>query len=353
MTDTADTRELSVSTQARPKKITPGLFEPGRVALRDTWIPLAHLPQIRRRPRAHELHGKPVYIWGTSDRRIRATESHPQRLSTGHAERTEATGGRGEFTVVERYGYVWVWYGDPDNLSEDLLPDCPYLPRNGGPRPRHMWGTLTFHSTYELVCENLLDLTHVDFLHSKLIGDELCEQDRITVESTSETVTMIREANGRRTPPAQRWFAKSDRQDMRAVTHVHLRSGVVVLHGNFSPGLSVRLFHPLIPASTDRTTLKFSFNPKGANALARNAFPLVSPIIARQDDRMLRPQNGRYLQPSSRPDVSSQFDAAGLQYRIRMQQLVERQLAGDFSYQNDADPGRDITELLQVERMPG
>lgn len=36
-----------------------------------------------------------------------------------------------------------------------------------------------------------------------------------------------------------------------------------------------------------------------------------------------------------------------------MQQLVERQLAGDFSYQSDADPGRDITELLQVERVPG
>ncbi|WP_203803159.1 hypothetical protein [Mycobacterium heckeshornense] len=27
--------------------------------------------------------------------------------------------------------------------------------------------------------------------------------------------------------------------------------------------------------------------------------------------------------------------------------------AGDFSYQSDADPGGDITELLQVERVPG
>jgi phenylpropionate dioxygenase-like ring-hydroxylating dioxygenase large terminal subunit len=335
----------------KQKKTVPGLFEPGRVSLRDTWIPVAHVPQIRRRPRGHELHGRQVYIWRDHGGRIRAAEDRD--LSRSAALATEATGGRGEFPVVERYGYVWIWYGDPDHLSEDLIPDCPYLPRSGAGRPFHMWGTLTFHSTYELVCENLLDLTHVDFLHSKLIGDELCEEDQISVESTSETVTMIREANGRRTPPAQRWFARSDRQDMRAVTHVHLRSGVVVLHGNFSPGLSVRLFHPLIPASSERTTLKYSFNPKGANALARNAFPLVSPIIARQDDAMLRPQNGRYLESSDRPDVSSQFDAAGLQYRIRMQQLVARQQAGDFSYQGDADPGQDIAELLQVERVPG
>lgn len=351
MTNTAAS-PASMQEPAPKKKTTPGLFEPGRVVLRDTWIPLAHIPQIRRWPRAHELHGNPVYIWRANDGAIRAAETSPQRLSRGTARRTEATGGRGEFPVVQRYGYVWIWYGDPQNLSEDLIPDCPYLSRRGE-RPRHMWGTLDFHSTYELVCENLLDLTHVDFLHSKLIGDELCEQDRITVESTSETVTMIREATGRRTPPAQRWFAKSDRQDMRAVTHVHLRSGVVVLHGHFSPGLSVRLFHPLIPASKARTTLKFSFNPTGATALARNAFPLMSPIIARQDDRMLRPQNLRYLEPTDKPDVSSQFDAAGLQYRIRMQQLVERQLANDFSYASDADPGADISNLLQVDRVPG
>ncbi|BCQ07382.1 hypothetical protein JMUB5695_00803 [Mycobacterium heckeshornense] len=277
------------------KKTVPGLFEPGRVSLRDTWIPISHIPDIRRWPRPQELHGRQVYLWREHDGRIRAAETHPRKLSQPHAQATSATGGRGEFPVVERYGYVWIWYGDPDNLSEELIPDRPYLPRAGRRRPLHMWGTLRFHSTYELVCENLLDLTHVDFLHSKLIGDELCEEDRISVQSTSETVTMIREANGRRTPPAQRWFVKSDRQDMRAVTHVHLRSGVVVLHGNFSPGLSVRLFHPLIPVSKERTTLKYSFNPKGANVLARNVFPLVSPIIARQDDAMLRPQNGRYL----------------------------------------------------------
>src|SRR5690606_30969011 len=98
-----------------------------------------------------------------------------------------------------RYGYAWVWYGNPANADAALLPDVPYLPREGKVA-RHNWGSIIFDCTYELSCENLLDLTHADFVHKKITGDSLSDDDKVTVESTSETVTVIREAKGRIVP---------------------------------------------------------------------------------------------------------------------------------------------------------
>jgi phenylpropionate dioxygenase-like ring-hydroxylating dioxygenase large terminal subunit len=303
---------------------------------------------VRRRPVRRQIHGQPYWLWRDGGR-LRAAEFRPDELPARRAAASEFTGGSGEYPLIERYGYAWVWYGNPEHADGALVPDVPYLPRDGK-LPRWFWGTYLFGCTYELVCENLLDLTHADFLHSKLVGDPLSDDDQISVESTSETVTMIREAHGRVTPPAFRAITRAKRQDLRAVTHVHLRSGVAVLHGNFSPGLSVRLFHPNVPESTRTTRLDFTFNPKGGHVLARNAFSLCAPFVARQDDRMLRPQNPRYLQPSERADFSSRFDTAGLTYRKRMKQLAERQSRGDYSYGPDCDPGADVSKLLDVER---
>jgi hypothetical protein len=284
-------------------------WRPGSFALRDAWFPLIHTPEVGDRAVRREIHQQPYYFWRESGQ-IKAAEFRPEDLAMRGRDATEFTAGTGTYTVVERYGYAWVWYGNPANADPALLPDVPYLSRERK-LPRHFWGTVTFDCTYELTCENLLDLTHADFLHSKLIGDSLSENDQISVESTSETVTMIREAKGRRTAPAQRGIITwSKYQDLLAVTHIHLRSGVTVLHGRFTPGISVRLFHPDIPVSPTCTKNNYTFNPRHCNSLVRNIFPFVAPVIARQDNSMLKPQNRRYLEGCDRVDFSSRFDEA-------------------------------------------
>ncbi|MGH7899201.1 MAG: Rieske 2Fe-2S domain-containing protein [Candidatus Binatia bacterium] len=326
-----------------------GKWRPGSFALRDAWFPVAHTPHVGARPILRQVHRQPYWLW-RDGARIRATEFPPDELAAKRSQATELSDGTGEYPTIERYGYAWVWYGNPKNARAELMPDIPHLPREGK-LPRHMWGSFTFHCTYELTCENLLDLTHTDFVHKGLIGDSLGQDDEISVESTSETVTMVRENKGRRTGLAQKFIATSSaRQDFRGVTFIHLRSGVTILHGKYTPGLSVRLFHPNTPASREETSLNFTFNPRGANWVARNLFPLISPFVARQDDRMLAAQNPRYLEGSDRADFSSRFDAAALAYRKRMKQLVERQRRGDFSYQSDCDPGADIAKIIGVER---
>jgi hypothetical protein len=61
-------------------------------------------------------------------------------------------------------------------------------------------------------------------------------------------------------------------------------------------------------------------------------------------------QTERYVDDSERLDLHSRFDAPGLRYRFQLEQLAERQRRGDFAYKSDAEPGRDITQLLGMDR---
>jgi phenylpropionate dioxygenase-like ring-hydroxylating dioxygenase large terminal subunit len=322
-------------------------YRPGTFALRDTWIPLVHSKRVHRRPVRRAIHGEPVFVWRRHGE-LHVTEDSPVGIERGRRRASAFTDGSGRYPHVDRYGYVWVWYGDPANASPDLVPNIPHIPVEG--LDVFMQGSVVFDCSYELVCENLLDLTHADFLHSALTGDALSEHDEIFVESTSETVTMTRVATGRPVPKAQKAFVKGvATQDVRLVTHVLVRSGVCVLHGNFQPGLSVRMLHPCNPESTGRTRTPVTYNPKRGNLLARRMFPATAHIVGRQDNWAVKPQNARYVQGVEGKDLSSRFDRAGLRYRRVYQDLVNRQAAGDTSYLGDGDPGADITTLMALD----
>jgi hypothetical protein len=322
---------------------------PGAHTLRDTWFPIAHSPHVKAVPIRRLIHSQPYYLWREGSR-VLAAECHPGRRSAGVAY-TGFTGGSGYYPVLERYGYVWVWYGNPENASEELVPDVPYLPRAGAKPPRNMWGQIYFDCAYELCAENLMDLVHADYLHADVVGNEVNESDQVTVESTSETVTMTREVKGKQIPPALRALGIPAKQaDYKAVAHVHIRSGVVILHGSFSPGFSQPLFHPLIPESRRLCRTNYTFNITDAPLIARNLFPIFAYKIGPQDNFMMRMQNPRYLEPAGRRDVSTRFDSAASRYRIVMSKLIRRQQEGDFSYLGDVDPAADISGVLGCKR---
>ncbi|ETB35869.1 hypothetical protein N602_25780 [Mycobacterium avium subsp. hominissuis 10-5606] len=325
----------------------PNAFRPGATALRDAWFPLVHTNQVRRRPVTRSVHGEPVVFYRDGSGAVRATHT-PPGATAHHRTGSEFVDDTGHYPLIERYGYAWVWYGDPHNASPELLPCIPHTPIDGLSR-RHE-ATVVYDCTYELVCENLLDLTHADFLHSKLTGDALSDDDVIDVESTSETVTMIRTARGRPVPQMQKAFAGGAKtQNVRAVTITYVRSGLCVLHGDFNPGMSMPMIHPTNPETRTRCRVPATFNPRYMPWLARAAFPLSAHPVGRQDNWALRKQNANYIGTApATQDFSSRFDKAGLRYRKVYQQLAGRQRNGDFSYLPDCGIGRDTSEVLGI-----
>ncbi len=69
------------------------------------------------------------------------------------------------FPTIERFGMVWIWMGDPALADAACLPPLERMER---PDLSWIYGQLHVDANYELVIDNLLDLSHVEFLHPLL-----------------------------------------------------------------------------------------------------------------------------------------------------------------------------------------
>ena len=72
------------------------------------------------------------------------------------------------YPVVQKWHWVWIWMGDPALADEALIPD---LRHNDMPGWTVTGGVLTVNANYQLLTDNLLDLTHETFVHAKTIGN--------------------------------------------------------------------------------------------------------------------------------------------------------------------------------------
>lgn len=319
--------------------------------LLNTWVCISHLHLFGKEPLARQVNGRLCFLW--RDRRgiAQATDYHP-----GISDRTRFTGdpitaGSGHYVTRQAFGYLWLWYGYPQDADEGLLPDIPYIPRKGG-LPRHMHATQLFRCSSGLAIENLLDLTHADFLHSYVTGDEDAESDEVRVEFTSETVTMIREQKNKLTPKFMRVMGvKAPRTSFRGIVHVIVRSGVAHAVGRFTPGYFSPVFAGHVAENTMQTRLNTTLHPLECPRLFKLVMPLLATTVGGQDDYMFGPQNPRYLQYRDQRDLHSPFDAAGNRFREVYRKLATRQRAGDLSYGPDAKVGGSLAELFQMKPL--
>jgi len=72
------------------------------------------------------------------------------------------------YAVVERSRWVWLWMGDPEQADESLIPDTHWLDDPG-------WactppGYLHFDVNYQLLNDNLLDFSHLAYVHANTLG---------------------------------------------------------------------------------------------------------------------------------------------------------------------------------------
>lgn len=70
------------------------------------------------------------------------------------------------FPVVERYAMIWIWLGDPALADESLVPDFSCL--EAADQRTRSAGHLSTDANYQLMTDNILDLSHADFLHPLL-----------------------------------------------------------------------------------------------------------------------------------------------------------------------------------------
>ena len=80
------------------------------------------------------------------------------------------------YPVVERHRFLYVWTGDVEDADENLIVD---FPRFSDPD----WGVTKIHldikANYLLIIDNLLELSHVAYLHATTIGNAPVAEDAV------------------------------------------------------------------------------------------------------------------------------------------------------------------------------
>lgn len=72
------------------------------------------------------------------------------------------------FPVVERDSLIWIWMGETAFADPDLIPDAHWL---NDPGWRALPGYLHYdRSNYLLIIDNLLDFSHLGFVHENTLG---------------------------------------------------------------------------------------------------------------------------------------------------------------------------------------
>ncbi|TKC92590.1 aromatic ring-hydroxylating dioxygenase subunit alpha [Trinickia terrae] len=71
------------------------------------------------------------------------------------------------FPAVERHRWIWIWTGDPALADPAQIPDTHWL---DDPAWRCRPGYIHYDVDYLLICDNLLDFSHLPFVHRTTLG---------------------------------------------------------------------------------------------------------------------------------------------------------------------------------------
>jgi vanillate O-demethylase monooxygenase subunit len=246
-----------------------------------------------------------------------------------------AAGALRAYPVIERYSALWIWMGDPQAADPDRLPAFDFLD------PAH-WAVGTGHMAveahYELETDNILDLSHIEFLHPLFASEAVrrgatdCRQEADTVWS-HRLITddlpppFIYEAFG--IPPDQkvdRWL------DVRwnAPALMALWTGGVASGSPRELGRTVPSAHCFTPESATRTHYFYAISfPRAmgplAEQLARDNVQVLRGPFEHEDKPMLEAvqRNMAGADLWSMKPVLLPGDAAAVRARRVLQRLIE------------------------------
>lgn len=190
--------------------------------VRQEWYAVARLSELEDRttPLARTILGTPMAIFRTDSGRVAMLESACPHRSYPLAESPLVDGqvqcgyhgirfdGSGictyipgtepndrlrsrSYPVAEHAGFAWAWMGEPDQAAVTPLP--------GIGRPEvDTWGHAddVFAETLQArsisLIENLMDLSHLSYLHGSVIKDTTIADRPLDVEEDAESITAIR-----------------------------------------------------------------------------------------------------------------------------------------------------------------
>ncbi len=162
------------------------------------------------------------------------------------------------YPIIEHMGMAWIWMGQqpPDRA---LLPDVDLL---AGDDFAWVHGTLAVHGNYQLVIDNLLDLTHVEFMHPFLAASQPDEPLRYEAKQEGDRVFALYDRDETPTPAMVRAVWNGAPEAVRLWSHIrwdapsnlYLENGFAHVDPRLSSeALLIPTYHLLTPETATST----------------------------------------------------------------------------------------------------
>src|SRR5271154_4411782 len=166
------------------------------------------------------------------------------------------------YPVIEKHKAVWVWMGDQP-ADESKIPDFGVLD-NVPELHTTKRDSIVIKANYQLIIDNLLDLSHTSYLHEGILGNADTVESDITAEMDGDDVVVGRHATNSAPPGmfAQFWPSHPPRVDkftkMRwmAPSTMRLLTGICKMGTDPETGTGYHAIHLLTPEN-ERSTHYF------------------------------------------------------------------------------------------------
>ena len=165
------------------------------------------------------------------------------------------------YPVVEKSGLVYIWPGAAAKADAALIPD---FFENVAPGWRPVDGYRHVEANYQLVIDNLLDLTHLTFVHPTTLAGPGIQENPLVVTVEGDQVKARREMRGVDPAPIfhvmRRFDGKIDRFQNITFTppnHVHIRIEASPAGAVDDPDLVHHVVLNHLTPETERTTHYF------------------------------------------------------------------------------------------------
>ncbi len=262
--------------------------------MRECWYVIEWSRDLGDKPIAKTVCGEPIMVYRTASGSLAALADHcPHRhlpLSLGtvvgeaiqcayHGIRFDGSGtcvsipSQGlippaarvkAYPVVERYGWIWVWLGDgPADAA--TIPDFSQLT---DPTFAAVGKTNYVRCAYQLLTDNLLDLSHVGYVHTTTIGNpQFAEKGKLTSRRTDSGVIVRRVVPDVPPPPTyvmtgvlpagkniDRWQEIEFQAPSYVKIHVGgAEAGTGALDGKYDHGLNIWVLNAMTPETATTT----------------------------------------------------------------------------------------------------
>jgi len=241
------------------------------------------------------------------------------------------------YPIAEKDQFVWIWMGEAAQADTSKIVDFPYHDDHAHWPNKH--DCYPIKGNYMLMVDNLMDLTHLGFLHAKTVGGNPAahvEAEMKTVRTTSG-IKFTRWLRNSVPPPTYvkaagfkgrvdrwqefEWVAPSNILQWTGAADV----GTGAYEGNRDGGFQFRLFHGLTP-ETETSCFYFwscangyrQNEPEATEQLYRE----IAPTFV-EDKEMVEAQQARMTELGEQRLVDIASDAN----RMTMRRMIERMIA--------------------------